>query len=1003
MHDHPPSLCCGGYAFSRLDAWHQQSDESRGAPRGRGVGCRPAAASAWARRQSWGASQRRPGGVPYAQGYPCIMAEASNRAIAAVFVLLLVLLLSYLSGGSSRAKNARPKIVGSGRSGFRPIEALPVDGGFRRPSEDFLATVLSPPPPPLLEAAAEGSSPASSIAEQQQADDDPWSSESLRRKPEVRRAIRDALRAALLDADKDASADPLELLAERLLARRRGGHSGSTTGAAKPSRGAGLASGGGVASPASRTGAGGVAAPPPPPAASTAPHSASCIGKGGRVRRRCRPANGTIPYPPHAARRHNLPPKLPTAAMWPPLSTAVPSRAGTPAASEEDYRSLGKVLPYRGGDLERPGELAKAAAARAYKGELILTYGNEAGTAWIANLIFSLRAAGLDHSLVIVMSDEHCKALHRPPWMISCAWSSWDFGQNGTGGSLGMKRYEGKACKRPMEMRRLWYSRHHYMSRVIEELGLNVAVIDGDMSVRSDFYPELKRPPLREHNLIYTLDHGPKCGDLNVGMAYCQGCAPRGRSQWVIDEGLRREGYFCGAGDGGVAGDPRKEFGDGGAFWRASDGANVSAGPHHWIPWTTARDQKVYSDVVGGSCCGKPQYRLMFPSTHKVLDSYAFMRQWGQHAGCMTMQPQTANGLQTWWHQLLQGEEDGAARVETVAIATGRLASGWHGTGAGEMAGWAGHWHYKPPAIAHFVGGAPAGGKVDLMQGLNWWLYEADVVAHAVMEETGKKAGMALPPSFFSPRSQRGLLAISGAGARLNIPNRTAFTARFVELRFWLLQIAAVLHRTAVDPQPHCDSAWIPSDVSTHNRGGYRGKWYTPGWPWPFMDGVGVVVGNCSYPHGATQRAPRAEECCSVIFGVVKGAKCFETAHHMVLEQALAARAGERPDAVASTLKLSDVLKSDPSAAGSTGAEGAQVVDVEVLRGFGRVLRSHVVWLELPEAVVNGGPLPRLQGLDANHKEAIGSLVHEECAAKLRTIGIDPPPKARGGKRRRRR
>ena len=88
---------------------------------------------------------------------------------------------------------------------------------------------------------------------------------------------------------------------------------------------------------------------------------------------------------------------------------------------------------------------------------------------------------------------------------------------------------------------------------------------------------------------------------------------------------------------------------------------------------------------------------------------------------------QQANGLQTWWHDLLQGasSEEPGATVETVAIATGRLASGWHGTGEGEMAGWAGHWHYKPPAIAHFVGGAPAGGKVDLMQGLNWWLYEA--------------------------------------------------------------------------------------------------------------------------------------------------------------------------------------------------------------------------------------------------------------------------------------
>ena len=44
----------------------------------------------------------------------------------------------------------------------------------------------------------------------------------------------------------------------------------------------------------------------------------------------------------------------------------------------------------------------------------------------------------------------------------------------------------------------------------------------------------------------------------------------------------------------------------------------------------------------------------------------------------------------------------------------------------------------------------------------------------------GNTAGMALPPSFFSARSQRGLLATSGAGARLLIPNRADFVSRLV-------------------------------------------------------------------------------------------------------------------------------------------------------------------------------------------------------------------------------
>ena len=389
-----------------------------------------------------------------------------------------------------------------------------------------------------------------------------------------------------------------------------------------------------------------------------------------------------------------------------------------------------------------------------------------------------------------------------------------------------------------------------------------------------------------------------------------------------------------------------------------------------------------------------------------MLDQYAFMRQWGQRAGCMTMEAEEANGLQTWWHALLQGgdasggDASGTAPAETVAIATGRLASGWHGTGAGEMAGWAGHWHYRPPAIAHFVGGAPAGGKVDLMQGLSWWLYEADVVAHAVMEETGQKAGMALPPSFFSDRSQRGLVAISGAGARLRIADRAAFIQRFIELRFWLLQLGAILQRTAVDPQPHCDSTWIPTDRSTHNRGGYRGKWYTPGWPWPFKDGVGVVVGNCSFPHGATTRARVAEECCSVIFGVVKGAKCFEVAHHMVLEQTLQAHEHEPPEQVATVLSLSQVLTPGPAAtapaiasaasAASAAPAAASVVDAAALRGLRRALTQPVVFLELPAEIAAGGPLPPVHGLSTAEREIIDSIVHEECRTHLKSLDAAP-------------
>ncbi|KAL3933954.1 MAG: hypothetical protein SGPRY_000049 [Prymnesium sp.] len=627
--------------------------------------------------------------------------------------------------------------------------------------------------------------------------------------------------------------------------------------------------------------------------------------------------------------------------MWPPIPTpSKPSR----------YQSLGKLKHFKGGDLEKPGELGRAVAARQYNDELILTYGNEAGTAWIANLVFSLRAAGIDHYLVIVMNEQHCKALSRPPWMISCAWSSWDFGN----------------CSRKLEMRRLWYSRHHYMSRVIEETGVNVAVIDGDMSVRRNFYELLKGPPLDQHNLIYTLDHSPACGDLNVGFAYCQRCASRGRAQ---------------------------------------------ARPSPFSPLSLSFLETLSTICISTRAALLLTLYAYLRFVKQVVDQYAFMRQWGQDAKCSTMHPAEADGLQTWyssaqapsslptlvsWCVLCRQQS-----AETLAIATGALASGWHGTGAGELSGWSGHWLHKPPAIAHFVGGAPAGGKVDIMQGLSWWLYEADVVAHAVHEETGNKAGMALPRSFFSPRTQRGLLAVAGPSAIVRIDDRMAFTQQFIAFRFWLLQATPLSYK------------WIPSDEKTGNRGrGYKGKWYTPGWPWPFEDGVGVVVGACSYLNGSTTPSSPGD-CCNVIFGKVKEAKvrhkgqitsiclgvilagsrgvqenkvfvglparlgkmaailcgallpqCLDVAHHMLLEQTLH-RHQANPKASAK-LDLTKVMDGD-------------ALSAPKLRELAQQYSQPVLWIA-PEDIAH---LPRLVGLSEPEKGFIKESVSEQCTSLL--------------------
>ncbi len=303
------------------------------------------------------------------------MGEASQQwtyrlGFAAFFAIVCLWLSTRSSRVAEPHRRYEVSISSSMHEGYRPVVALPVSAWPRPPRPP---PPPPPPPPPL---------PAWRTAWDE---DDPWASSSLRKRPEVRAALADALRAAMREADHNSSADPLELLATRLLQRR--------------------AIGVGMAPPRP---------PPPPPAPGNPGAAATTAADGGgggsidqfpecrgraRARRRCRRAaalaqaataagNGTrplLPYPPPAARQHGLPPKLPTAAMWPPLrrpiardgATEGGGSASARASTAPDFRSLGRVAPYRGGDLERPGELAKAAAARAYKGELILTYGNE--------------------------------------------------------------------------------------------------------------------------------------------------------------------------------------------------------------------------------------------------------------------------------------------------------------------------------------------------------------------------------------------------------------------------------------------------------------------------------------------------------------------------------------------------------------------------------------------------------------------------------------------------
>lgn len=277
-----------------------------------------------------------------------------------------------------------------------------------------------------------------------------------------------------------------------------------------------------------------------------------------------------------------------------PVTSTYATTSDREYAVAEKYRSVGKLQVYHGGDLEAPGELERAVAMRSYNGELVLTYANEAGTAWAANLIFSLRGIGIDHTMVILMGKEHCDAMATSRHHISCGWSSWDM--------EGCKADDGPVPKWAF-IERLWFIRHHYLARLIR-LKVNVMALDGDMIVHGDPYAVLHSAALGKHNMVITSDGAFAATEVNNGFLYLRNCQPGGQVERVLREVIYREMDVCRGGD--------KVFGVNGTFWQPLDRAGITAGPHH-IAFTGARDQKYYQ--VRPLClCGMLPCRLLVAS-----------------------------------------------------------------------------------------------------------------------------------------------------------------------------------------------------------------------------------------------------------------------------------------------------------------------------------------------------------------------------------------------------
>lgn len=175
------------------------------------------------------------------------------------------------------------------------------------------------------------------------------------------------------------------------------------------------------------------------------------------------------------------------------------------------------------------------------------------------------------------------------------------------------------------------------------------------------------------------------------------------------------------------------------------------------------------------------------------------------------------------------------------------------------------------------------------------FLLPTDVLVHASLRPQDTSADVAarvrgtVPMGAIIPsllKKVRGpakrLLVLDGPKLHAPIHGRRAFLEWQLPQRARLAVLASRLERAAVEPLVDCRAHWIPQFPRD-----YLGIRQSPGWPWPFDDGVGVLMGPCS------ARRPDGHPpglCCHPIFGPKINTNWFPgrvpTVHHRVLEAA---------------------------------------------------------------------------------------------------------------------
>ncbi|KAG8460789.1 hypothetical protein KFE25_010844 [Diacronema lutheri] len=695
----------------------------------------------------------------------------------------------------------------------------------------------------------------------------------------------------------------------------------------------------------------------------------------------------------------------------PPAAAAVATSAVRGAAAarrcEGRFCSVGKLAPYRAGDFERPGELERAVRARSWEGELVLSYANAGGSAWVANLAFSLRDVGIEHFLLLMMSDGACANLFASAAALSCGWSSWDMG----------------GCKSEAEStgatERMWFIRHHYLARIIELGTVNVMALDGDVTVNAMPYALLHEPGrLGDVHAVVSLDNAPSALNVNNGFLYLRRCAPGGQVHRALLEILQRERDVCANASAFFSADGRVA-----AYWRETDarGITMAEGGRHMPRFVSAKDQKIYQDVLASACCARHIALRYEPSSVRVTKGRwaDFVRHFtgglsvDEMLGCVALTPHPLRPFErgdpdffeakhriarfSHWSKALRlparppgggivgldlrgsparAAADGAGEAagEVLGAPNTSFIASWHGTTEGEIPGWTGLWAMAPPQVAHFVGGMD---KVGAMLSLGWWRHEVEVLlAGLPRAPDGSPVAVGAVDGPTQRHFRDGLpraLALGGAGAAAWHADLAVSVRAQGARRLWLAAVASALGRVAVEPVTDCTQPWI---VRLNNSAfGYSRRNQRVPRLGIFQEvdersRVGATLGECARGFSPPHPHPQGV-CCFALFDVRAKARArhgvhgLPGAHHRLVDALLA-----RPGATRADVEWA-----------ATGLPVRGEVDAEALverlgAADARAARAHVLVLRVDEHF--GWPL--LARLSRGTRESFCADLGERCA-----------------------